>query len=91
VKKVLKRIFVFKKENFISGWRKLHNEELQNIQSSLNTIRVVKLERLRFMRCIMHIKFVGKLEWRRPLGRHRPVWEDNDNVDIHKIGGDSIK
>jgi hypothetical protein len=32
--RMLRRIFGQKKDEFIGGWRKLHNEELHNLYSS---------------------------------------------------------
>jgi hypothetical protein len=42
-KKIIKRIFGPKTEKVTGEWRKLHNEELNNLLSSPNIIRVVKL------------------------------------------------
>jgi len=30
--------------------------------------------------------FVGKTEGKRPLGRHRPRWEDNIKMDLQEVG-----
>jgi len=30
---------------------------------------------------------VGKLEGKRPLGRHRRRWEDNIKMDLQEVGG----
>jgi hypothetical protein len=43
--RVLRRIFVPRKEEVTGGWRKLHNEKLHNLNSSPSLISVVKLER----------------------------------------------
>ena len=40
--KVLRRIFGSKRDEVTREWRKLHNEELTDLYSSLNTVRVVK-------------------------------------------------
>jgi hypothetical protein len=32
-----------KREEVAGGWKRLHNEELQNLYTSPNTIRVIKL------------------------------------------------
>jgi hypothetical protein len=39
----------------------------------------------------MHITIlVGKLEGKRPLGRHRRRWEDNVKMDLREIGWDGM-
>jgi hypothetical protein len=43
---VLRRIFVPKRDEVISGWRKLHNEELHKFYFSPNIIRMIKLRRI---------------------------------------------
>jgi hypothetical protein len=68
------------------GWKKkLHNEELKNLYSSPNIIRVIKsrtmrtagrVERMEEMRNAYKV-FVGKPEGKRPLGRPRSRLEDN--------------
>jgi hypothetical protein len=45
--RVLRRIFVFKKDEVTGEWRKLHNE-LNDICSSPNTVRVIKSRRIRW-------------------------------------------
>jgi hypothetical protein len=42
--RVLRRIFGHKKEERVEGWRRLHNEELHNLNASPNIIRVIKSE-----------------------------------------------
>jgi hypothetical protein len=44
---VLKRTFVLKKDETAVGRRKLHNEELCNLHSSPNMIRMIKSKRMR--------------------------------------------
>jgi hypothetical protein len=45
--RVLRRIFGPKREEITGEWRRLHKKELYAMYSSLNTIRVIKLRRLR--------------------------------------------
>jgi hypothetical protein len=40
--RVLRRIFSPKRDEVTGEWRKLHNEELHNLYSSLNIIRLIK-------------------------------------------------
>jgi hypothetical protein len=44
---VLRRIFGRKREVDVS-WRKLHNDELHNLYSSPNIVRVIKSRRMRW-------------------------------------------
>jgi hypothetical protein len=46
--RVLRRIFGRKRDEVTGGWRKLHNEELQNLYSSPNIIRMIKSRRVRW-------------------------------------------
>jgi hypothetical protein len=40
--RVFRRIFGSRRDEAIGGWRKLHNEEVHNVNSSSNVIRVIK-------------------------------------------------
>jgi hypothetical protein len=42
--RVLRRIFCPKRDEVKGDWRKLHNEELRNLYSSPNIIRIIKYE-----------------------------------------------
>ena len=42
--RVLRRIFVPKGDKVTGEWRKLHNEELNDLYCSPNSIRVIKRE-----------------------------------------------
>ena len=60
-------------------WRKLHNEELNDLYSLPNIVRVVKSRRMRWAGHVarkgedrgLHRVLVGKPEGKRPLGRPR--------------------
>jgi hypothetical protein len=76
------------------GRRRLHNEELLNLYTSPNVIRVIKsrgmiwaghVSHTREMRNVYNI-MVGKPEGKRPLGRSRCRWEDNIRMDLREIG-----
>jgi hypothetical protein len=45
--KVLRRIFGPKRNEVTGEWRKLYNEELSDLYSSLNILRVIKSRRMR--------------------------------------------
>ena len=66
-------------------WRKLHNEELNDLYCSPNIVRVIKS---RIMRWAGHVAqgVVGKPEGKRPLGRARRRWEDDIKLDLQEVG-----
>jgi hypothetical protein len=93
--RVLRRIFGPKREEDRS-WKKLHNDELHNLYSSLNIVRVIKSRRMRWARhvarmgegsCVYRV-LVRRPEGKRPLGRLRRRWEDNIKLDLREIGID---
>jgi len=75
-------------------WRKLHNEELNDLYSLPSIVRVVKSRRMRWTGHVarmgedrgVHRMLVGKPEAKRPLGRPRRRWEDNIKMDLQKVG-----
>jgi hypothetical protein len=44
--RVLRRTFGRKRDEVTGGWRKLHNQELHNLYSSPNIIRMIKSRRM---------------------------------------------
>jgi hypothetical protein len=83
--RVLRKVFGPKRDEVTWEWRKLHNEELNDLYSSHNIVRVVKSRRMRWAgrvarmgeERVVHRVLVGKPERKRPLGRPRRRWEDN--------------
>jgi hypothetical protein len=45
--RVLRRIFGPEREELSGGWRRLHNEQLHYLYTSLNIIKVIKSRKLR--------------------------------------------
>jgi hypothetical protein len=45
--RVLRRVFGPKRDEVTGEWRKLHNKELSDLYSLLNTVRAVKSRRMR--------------------------------------------
>jgi len=53
--RVLRRIFRPKREGVVAGWIRLHNEELHNLYTLSNIIRVMKSRRMRWMGHVAHM------------------------------------
>jgi hypothetical protein len=93
--RVLRRIFGPKREED-GSWRKLHNDELHNLYSSPNIIRVIKSRSMRWAGHVARIGerkgvykvSVGRPEGKRPLGRPRRRWEENIKLDLREMGID---
>jgi hypothetical protein len=73
------------------GWRKLHNEELHNLFSSPNIIRMAKSRRMKWAEHVARMGkrttyriLVGKPEEKRPLGRPRYKWVDNVKIYLRE-------
>ena len=72
----------------------MHNEELSDLYSSPNIVRVIKSRRMRWAGHVAHMGeergvyrvLVGKPEGKRPLGRPRPTWVDNIKTDLQEMG-----
>ena len=92
---VLRSVFGPKRDEVTGEWRKLHNEELRDLYSLPNIMRVVKSRRMRWVVHVarigevrgLHRVLVGKPEGKRPLGRPRRRWEDNIKMDLREVGG----
>jgi len=80
-----KSIFGSKRDQVAGVWRRLHNQELHNLHTLPNIVRLIKLRRVRWMGYVacmgiweVYIKF--QLENLRP--KHR--WEDNIRLELKK-------
>jgi len=94
-KRVLRRAFGPKRDEVTGEWRKLHNEELSDLYSLPNIVRVVKSRRMRWAGHVARMRegrwvyriLVGKPEGKRPLGIPSRRWDDNFKMDLQEVGG----
>ena len=83
-----------KRDSVTKEWRKLHNEELNDLCCSPIIVRVKKSRRIRWAGHVarrgerrgVYRDLVGKSEGKRPLGRPRHRWEDNIKMDLQEVG-----
>jgi hypothetical protein len=77
--RVLRRIFGLKRDEAVGEWKELHNEELHNLYSSPDIIRLSKSRRMRWaehVACMgeerkVYKVLVRKSEGKKPLERRR--------------------
>ena len=90
---VLRRMFGPRWDEVTGERRRLHNEELNDLYSSPNIVRVIKSRRMRWAGHVARMgeergvyRFVlGKPEGRRPLERPRCRWVDI-RMDFKEVG-----
>jgi len=91
---VLRRIFGPRTDEVTGEWKRLHNEELNDLYCSPNILRVIKWRRIRWAGHVarmgeergLYRVLVVKPEGRRPLGRARRRWVDNTKMDLQEVG-----
>jgi len=91
---VLRRIFGPRREEVMGEWRRLHNQELNDLYSSPNIVRVIKSRRMRWAGHLARMGkekavyrvLVTKPEGKRQLGRPRRRWVDNIRTDLQEVG-----
>jgi hypothetical protein len=87
-----------RKDEVTGDWRKLHNEELHNLYSSPNLIRMIKPKRMKLAGHVARMGekrnsyriLVGKPEGKRPLRIPRRRWVDNIKIDLREIEWDGM-
>ena len=90
--RVLRRIFRPKRDEVAREWRKLHNEELNDLYSSPNIVRVIEsrkwaghVTRMGESRGVYRM-LVEKPEVKRPFRRPSRRWEDNIKMGLNDVG-----
>ena len=91
---VLRRIFGPRKDEVMGEWRRLHNEELNDLYSSPNIVRVIKSRRMGWAGHVarmgekrgLYWVLVGKPEGRRTLVRPKRTWVDNIRTYLQEVG-----
>jgi len=82
------------RRNEVKGeWRRLHNEELNDLYSSPYIVRVIKPRGMRWAGHVARMDkesgvyrvLLGKPEGKRPLGRPRRGWVDI-RMDLQEVG-----
>ena len=97
---MLRRIFGPRRDEVTGEWRRLHDEELNDLYSSPNIVRVIRSRRMRWSGHVASMGeergvnrvLVGKPEGKRPLGRPRRRWiglaQYRQVVDACKYGNE---
>jgi hypothetical protein len=90
----LRRLFGPKRDEVRREWRKLHNEELNDLYFSPSIVLVIKSKRMRWAGHVARIGerrgvyrvLVVKAERKRPFWRPRRSWDDKIKIDLQEVG-----
>ena len=91
---VLRGMFGTRRDEVTGEWMRLHNEELNDLYSSLSIVWVIKSRRMRWTGHVARMGeergvyrvLVGKPEGKIPLGRPRRRCVDNIRMDLQEVG-----
>jgi len=92
--RVQRRIFGPKRNEVLGEWKKLHNEELNDLNFSPNIVQGIKSGRTRWADHVGRMGerrggygvLVGKPERKRSVGRPRRRWENTIKMDLQEVG-----
>ena len=90
---MLRRIFGSKRDEVTVKWKKLQNEDLNDLYCPQNIVLMIKSRRMRWAghvacmweRRVIHRVSIGKPEGKRPLGRPSLRWEDNIKMEPQEV------
>ena len=90
---ISERIFGPRRDEVTGEWRRLHNEELNDLYCSPSIVRVIKWRRMRWAGHVARMGeergvyrvLLGKPEGKRPLGRPRRRWVDNIRMELQGV------
>ena len=83
--RVLRRIFWLKKDEVTGDWRKLHNEENNDLAAYAVLCDSGHVARVGDGRGMYKV-LMGKPEGKRPMGRPRRRWKNNIKMDFQEVG-----
>jgi len=87
--RVLRRIFRLGRDEVTGEWIKLHIEDLNDLYSSPNIIRVIKSKRMRWVGHVARMRDrrgAYRVVVGRQLGRLGRSWDDNIKIDLQEVG-----
>jgi len=90
----MSRIFGLKRDEVTGQCRTLHNEGLNDLYTSPVIDRVIKSRRMRWAEQVarmgerrgVYTILVGTPEGKRPPGRPRLRWKNNNKMDLQEVG-----